>query len=392
MSTDLRHREIEDLLAVYALDVVDATEAAMVAAHLEGCPLCRAELDGYLETAAALGTTAAAEHVDAPPAGLWDRIAGSLAESVSEEGAGPAGRPAFLRQVTAGDAGPSDEGTVVGPTEPGAAPIDLSARRRRTYRWAAAAVGVAAAVAIAVLGVNLSQTNNQLDQARAALAAAGPRRGGERPAPTRAPGRPDGLAERRGAGGVRPHAGPARLPRVVVDGRPAVGRDVPAVGDVPRPADLARPDGQPPAPGRVHGRRFGDADSAGDHRRAGRRDGRADADTAGVRRRRLLAASPVARLPPDGRSCYGSAMTDTAPKTPRPLEITAGAEPIKLGSILLTVVEPRRGHEVAYNRWYERDHFYAGCMIGPVPVRRAAVRGHRRSEGAARARPVADHR
>jgi anti-sigma-K factor RskA/putative zinc finger protein len=174
MSTDLRHREIEDLLAAYALDAVDTTEAAMVAAHLEGCPLCRAELDGYLETAAALGTTAAAEHVDAPPAGLWDRIAGSLAESVPEEGAGPAGRPAFLRQVTAGDAGPSDEGTVVGPTEPAAAPIDLSARRRRTYRWAAATVGVAAAVAIAVLGVNLSQTNNQLDQARAALAAAGP--------------------------------------------------------------------------------------------------------------------------------------------------------------------------------------------------------------------------
>ena len=23
-----------------------------------------------------------------------------------------------------------------------------------------------------------------------------------------------------------------------------------------------------------------------------------------------------------------------------------------------------KGHEVAYNRWYERDHFYAGCMIG----------------------------
>ena len=45
-------------------------------------------------------------------------------------------------------------------------------------------------------------------------------------------------------------------------------------------------------------------------------------------------------------------------------EVTAGAEPIKLGSLLLTVVEPHRGHEVAYNRWYERDHFYAGCMIG----------------------------
>ena len=38
---------------------------------------------------------------------------------------------------------------------------------------------------------------------------------------------------------------------------------------------------------------------------------------------------------------------------------------IQIGSTLLTLVEPHRGSEVAYNRWYERDHFYAGCMIGP---------------------------
>ena len=56
---------------------------------------------------------------------------------------------------------------------------------------------------------------------------------------------------------------------------------------------------------------------------------------------------------------------DDAPKTCRPIEIFAEAEPIKLGSMLLTLVEPHRGHEVAYNRWYERDHFYAGCMVGP---------------------------
>jgi hypothetical protein len=37
---------------------------------------------------------------------------------------------------------------------------------------------------------------------------------------------------------------------------------------------------------------------------------------------------------------------------------------IKLGTALLTMVEPHRGHEVEYNRWYERDHFYAGCMVG----------------------------
>jgi hypothetical protein len=37
---------------------------------------------------------------------------------------------------------------------------------------------------------------------------------------------------------------------------------------------------------------------------------------------------------------------------------------IKLGTMLFTMVEPRPGFEVEYNRWYERDHFYAGCMIG----------------------------
>lgn len=39
--------------------------------------------------------------------------------------------------------------------------------------------------------------------------------------------------------------------------------------------------------------------------------------------------------------------------------------PIRLGSALFTLVDPSPGHEVAYNRWYERDHFYAGCLIGP---------------------------
>ena len=39
-------------------------------------------------------------------------------------------------------------------------------------------------------------------------------------------------------------------------------------------------------------------------------------------------------------------------------------KPIRLGGALVTMVEPHRGHEVEYNRWYERDHFYAGCMIG----------------------------
>ncbi len=39
--------------------------------------------------------------------------------------------------------------------------------------------------------------------------------------------------------------------------------------------------------------------------------------------------------------------------------------PVRVGSMLYTLVDPHRGHERAYNRWYERDHFYAGCMAGP---------------------------
>jgi hypothetical protein len=39
--------------------------------------------------------------------------------------------------------------------------------------------------------------------------------------------------------------------------------------------------------------------------------------------------------------------------------------PVKVGSMLLTLVDPNPGFERAYNRWYERDHYYGGCMVGP---------------------------
>lgn len=38
---------------------------------------------------------------------------------------------------------------------------------------------------------------------------------------------------------------------------------------------------------------------------------------------------------------------------------------VELGSVLVSLLEPLRGHEVEFHRWYERDHFYAGCMMGP---------------------------
>ena len=49
-----------------------------------------------------------------------------------------------------------------------------------------------------------------------------------------------------------------------------------------------------------------------------------------------------------------------------PLDVGGvGDYPVKVGSMLLTLVEPSPGFERAYNRWYERDHYYAGCLVGP---------------------------
>jgi hypothetical protein len=39
--------------------------------------------------------------------------------------------------------------------------------------------------------------------------------------------------------------------------------------------------------------------------------------------------------------------------------------PVKVGSMLFTMVDPHEGHEVDFNRWYERDHYYGGCLQGP---------------------------
>ncbi|MEU9675583.1 hypothetical protein AB0D92_18935 [Streptomyces parvus] len=45
----------------------------------------------------------------------------------------------------------------------------------------------------------------------------------------------------------------------------------------------------------------------------------------------------------------------------------AGTGPygVRPGHALITLVEPHPGHEYAYNRWYEDDHYYAGATAMP---------------------------
>jgi hypothetical protein len=50
------------------------------------------------------------------------------------------------------------------------------------------------------------------------------------------------------------------------------------------------------------------------------------------------------------------------PYSALPLE---GPDETALGTAFITLVEPHPGHERAYNRWYEDDHFYSGAMVFP---------------------------
>ena len=72
----LTHRDIQELLGVYALDAVDDDERELVELHLPDCPRCRAEVAEHRDVAAFLGNSTAPA-----PDGVWSRIASSLEEA-----------------------------------------------------------------------------------------------------------------------------------------------------------------------------------------------------------------------------------------------------------------------------------------------------------------------
>lgn len=74
---ELTPDELADLLGAYALDAVEPWEAHQIAAHLDGDPAARAEVQQHRQTLAVLGAAAAEE--PAPPAGLWSSITAGLA-------------------------------------------------------------------------------------------------------------------------------------------------------------------------------------------------------------------------------------------------------------------------------------------------------------------------
>ncbi|MEA3019515.1 MAG: hypothetical protein QOI47_1039 [Actinomycetota bacterium] len=125
MAPQLTHLEIQELLGAYAIDAVDAGEAAMIEAHLAECPRCRAEVAELRESASLLSYSGATA-----PEGVWSRIASGLEE-----------------------------------TPP---PLALSTRPRATRRAApirfVAAIAAVAAAIIAVLGVQVVRQDHRINQ------------------------------------------------------------------------------------------------------------------------------------------------------------------------------------------------------------------------------------
>jgi hypothetical protein len=125
----LSHIEIEELLGAYALDAVDAEEADAVELHLRECPRCRDEVAAHRQTAALLAHTG-----ENAPAGVWDRIAGSLDEA------------------------PPDTARAIPWAQP------RRRRRRAPVIPLMATAMAAAAVVVALLGFTVARQNRRLDR------------------------------------------------------------------------------------------------------------------------------------------------------------------------------------------------------------------------------------
>jgi anti-sigma-K factor RskA len=126
----------DDELAAYAVGGLAPDDDNAVATHLAHCTRCRAELDAYLETLAALTNS------EEPPPQIWDRI---NAQITAEP------RPRTLRRPRAAGPFRPMAGPAARPRHPG------SPRRRRVVRARAAAALGAAALVVTVVAVGITQ-------------------------------------------------------------------------------------------------------------------------------------------------------------------------------------------------------------------------------------------
>ncbi len=141
----MSHDEASELLAVAALDAVDAETQAALEAHVATCPRCQSEFDGYRAVAAALGNT-----VEELPEGLWTNISSQLWERAGDTAAMPR--------------------LLIGDTPTNVVPITSAPSRR--VRTALTSLALAAAASIVVLAFSLASAQSHVTNLEGALASA----------------------------------------------------------------------------------------------------------------------------------------------------------------------------------------------------------------------------
>jgi hypothetical protein len=62
-------------------------------------------------------------------------------------------------------------------------------------------------------------------------------------------------------------------------------------------------------------------------------------------------------------------------------------KPIRSESMMMTLVDPFRGYESKYNRWYEEDHFFGAVTLGPGVLCGTRFVARRQEKAARRAEP-----
>jgi hypothetical protein len=146
----ISHDDASTLLGAYALDAVDGGELSDLEEHLAACPRCRAELDGLREAAGALGNT-----LEAPPEGLWSRIASQLGDrSVADE------EPPPMPELT----------LATSERSPFRAPSPGRIRRIRSNALLLGAVAVAASAVAVVLGIGLVRSQHDVTNLQQSVA------------------------------------------------------------------------------------------------------------------------------------------------------------------------------------------------------------------------------
>jgi anti-sigma factor RsiW len=177
-ANSLSHEEAAELLGAYALDALDPDEAALVEAHLDECPRCRAEVARHHEVAGLLANSGAEA-----PAELWDRIAGRLERPDRPDDAEEHERPEWERLAARLERPSGTPDVLAGESAPGPSarsdgsgavvPLVQSRRRHRRVTAAITLVATAAAVLALVLGVQVAHLNHRVGQLQTASAASG---------------------------------------------------------------------------------------------------------------------------------------------------------------------------------------------------------------------------